>query len=428
MDHESMDHSVSDGINNSSKRERTDNWSSRETEALIGVWKSHYVALESINHKRKIYKLVSERLKDLGHDRNIPSVQAKINKLKTLYRKNKPDPLTGNRKPKWRFWDAVHEVVQQPLLRRGIREQIGPGGITRETGPVSPSGADDQELGTDKTTNSKPNDVSTSGAANSENPKEKAKRAKKGPGAQARKKLTIKHEEVLKKLLREEDESQILIQKLNSNYQDTVNSVMEMQKKCNDTLVSLMTVFEGYINANQQPPPQPPPPPPTTRPSMSLVPQSSSPYGAPMNNSHGSHSSHASQHQQQFAPGRPPNNMPQHFQRPQSHFPQPMPSCRPPSLMYQQQQPPPMLPPPPLPNPPTPAPTPAAAPVYPSWNPLNIRTETLLALLLPNLRLGLNNLQAPTPAQEQQKTVKEMDENNENEENENDEQDDEESE
>lgn len=132
-----------------SKKERSDNWGTRETEALIQVWKTHYVSLESITHKRKVYKLVSDRLKELGHDRNIPAVQAKINKLKTLYRKNRPDPATGNKKPKWRFWDAVHEVVLQPLQRQGIRDRIGPAGITRETGPASPSVADDEENNAD---------------------------------------------------------------------------------------------------------------------------------------------------------------------------------------------------------------------------------------------------------------------------------------
>lgn len=225
--------------------------------------------------------------------------------------------------------------------------------------------------------------------------KEKSSRAKKGNATQVRRKLTVRHDEVLKKLLQEEDESHTLVQKLNSSYQETVGSLVQMQKKCNEKLISLMSTFETHLNAIQ---PQTSSLSTPSRPlSNSSTSQSSSPYPGPM-------SASPHQHQQFTNRNSHSGGLPQHFQRPQSHFPQAMPSCRPPSMLYQQQPPPPMMQPPPLPVPPTPPLS------FPAWNPMNIQSETLIALLFPNLRMALHNLPNKEETNDQGSSVKDPDE------------------
>ena len=74
------------------KREATDDgskrflWTANETDCLLDVWNEFKDKLEGTGPRSQTYAQMSEKMKDLGYERNEQQVQKKIANLRTQFR------------------------------------------------------------------------------------------------------------------------------------------------------------------------------------------------------------------------------------------------------------------------------------------------------------------------------------------------------
>ncbi|XP_054722804.1 uncharacterized protein LOC129232716 [Uloborus diversus] len=91
---------------------RKDNWADDETFALVNIWHENLANLRKSKRNRVVYEGMSCSFKTYGFTRSSAEISKKIQNLNRRYREEKTKiGTTGGEPSKWRFFQAVHEVI-----------------------------------------------------------------------------------------------------------------------------------------------------------------------------------------------------------------------------------------------------------------------------------------------------------------------------
>ena len=95
------------------KRQRGENWSKKEVDALISVWKEFKVDLNTMNNKTDIYNQIIDKLMGLGVSKKKDQIINKMQKLRSKYREEVVSMgSTGASPSEWRFFDDMKEILK----------------------------------------------------------------------------------------------------------------------------------------------------------------------------------------------------------------------------------------------------------------------------------------------------------------------------
>ena len=95
------------------QRQRSENWSKKQVDALVSVWKEFKDDLNAMNNKTDIYNKIIEKLTELGVSKTKDQIANKMQKLRLKYREEVVSMgSTGASPSDWCFFDDMKEILK----------------------------------------------------------------------------------------------------------------------------------------------------------------------------------------------------------------------------------------------------------------------------------------------------------------------------
>ena len=95
------------------QRQRSENWSKKQVDALVSVWKEFKDDLNAMNNKTDIYNKIIEKLTELGVSKTKDQIANKMQKLRLKYREEVVSiGSTGASPSDWCFFDDMKEILK----------------------------------------------------------------------------------------------------------------------------------------------------------------------------------------------------------------------------------------------------------------------------------------------------------------------------